>query len=129
MAELEKTMFRTYDIRGKVNEKELNENSICLIGKGFGTMLAKKEIKECIVGFDARAYSEKLAKALIKGLAETGINIVNIGMVTTPVSYFSQYYFKTKGLAMVTASHNPNGWSGLKLGYDYSSTLLPADIE
>ena len=121
-------MFRDYDVRGQVNETELNEKSIELIGKAFGTQLLQRHLNQCIVGFDARSYSESLCRSLVAGLCSTGVSVTNIGMVTTPVAYFSQYHLKIKGLAMITASHNPNGWSGLKLGFDYSSTLLPADI-
>ncbi len=128
MVELEKTMFRDYDIRGNVNEKEFNEKSMGFIARGFGTMLSRKGIADCIVGFDARSYSERLANAFISGLLGTGVNVKNIGMVTTPVGYFSQYLLKAKGIALLTASHNPNGWSGLKLGYGFSSTFLPKDI-
>jgi len=126
---LEKTMFREYDIRGLVNEKELNEESISLIGKGFGVMLREKGVKECVVGFDAKSYSEKFANALEGSLKQSGIDTINIGMCTTPMAYFAQYYLRAKGVAMVTASHNPNGWSGVKLGYGFSSTLLSNDVQ
>lgn len=129
VVELEKTMFRAYDIRGMVNDKELNENSINLIGKAFAAMLKKRKVKDCIVGYDARSYSEPFSRALIKGLIVSGINVFNIGMVSSPVCYFSQYALKKKGIAVITASHNPNGWSGLKLGFDYSSTLLPDEVQ
>jgi phosphomannomutase/phosphoglucomutase len=121
-------MFRDYDVRGQVNDSELNERAIEVIGRAFGTLLKKRGLSECIVGYDARSYNEALCRGLVRGLCATGVSVVNIGMVTTPVAYFSQYHLKIKGLAMITASHNPNGWSGLKLGYDYSSTLLPAEV-
>jgi phosphomannomutase/phosphoglucomutase len=71
-----------------------------------------------------RTYSESLEKALIKGLRSTGCNIVDIGLALSPVVYWSQYYFKTLGGAMITASHNPNGWSGVKMADGYSQTLI-----
>lgn len=129
MVHLEKTMFRAYDLRGQVNERELNEKSMYFIARGFATMLAKKKIRKCIVGMDARPYNSKLHNALVRGLTGSGINVLDIGMVTTPMSYFAQWHFNVKGVAMITASHNPNGWSGVKLGYGKSSTLLPKDIE
>ncbi|GAI28328.1 unnamed protein product, partial [marine sediment metagenome] len=84
---------------------------------------------ETIVGFDAREYSERLKNAFVAGVLSTGINVVEIGRVLTPIAYFAQYHFKIKGVAIITASHNPNGWSGFKLGYDLASTLLPNDIK
>ncbi len=129
MAILEKTMFREYDIRGRVSDQEFNQENCELIGKGFGSFLRKRGIKQSVVGFDARDYSEGLKNALISGMVSGGIEIIDIGQVLTPISYFAQHFLKIKGVAMVTASHNPNGWSGLKLGYDFDTTLLPNDIE
>ena len=126
---IEKTMFREYDIRGRVNERELNEISIELIGKAFGLMLKNKKIKDCVLGFDAKSYSENFANIFEKSLNSLGINTINIRMATTPMAYFAQYLFKVKGVAVITASHNPNGWSGLKLGYDFSFTLLSNDVQ
>lgn len=122
-------MFREYDLRGRESEDELNENSIYHIARGFASYLTKKGISDCVVGFDARNTSESFHLSAIKGLTESGINVVDIGTATTPMSYWAQYYLKTKGLLMVTASHNPAGWNGVKLGTDYSSTLLTEGID
>lgn len=127
--QLEKTMFREYDIRGRVNEHEMNEASAKAIAKGFATMLRQKQIAECVVGHDFRSYSPLLKAAFVSGLSESGINVIDLGMVLTPITYFAQFKLKIKACAMVTASHNPNGWSGFKLGYDFSKTLLPDDIK
>ncbi len=129
MAKLERTMFRAYDIRGEINESELNENSINFIAKGFAKMLHDRGVKQAVVGMDARPYNDKLHSALIDGLTGSGINVVDLGSITTPMAYFAQWHFNVKGIAMITASHNPNGWSGLKLGFGKSSTLLPRDLE
>jgi len=128
MADIEKTMFREYDIRGKVNGNEMNERTARLIGRGFGTMLKRKGVKDCIVGFDARSYSEMLKDSLVRGLVGSGINVVEIGQVLSPITYFAQHHLNVRGCAMVTASHNPNGWTGFKLGYGLSSTLVPDDV-
>jgi len=122
-------MFREYDLRGQVSEDELNQESCQLIGKGFASFLNKHNINQALVGFDARDYSEGLKNALISGMVSGGIEVIDIGQVLTPISYFAQHFLKIKGVAMVTASHNPNGWSGLKLGYDFDTTLLPDDID
>lgn len=122
-------MFREYDIRGRVSEHELNEKTCQLIGQGFGTFLKKRGVGETIVGFDAREYSERLKNALVQGIVSTGVNVTEIGQVLVPIAYFAQEHLKIKGVAMVTASHNPNGWSGFKLGHDFETTLLPDDIQ
>jgi len=127
--EIKKTMFREYDIRGLVNDEELNEKSSEIIAKGFATFLKRKGLKEAVVGFDAREYSERIKDSFVKGLLLSGINVVEIGMVISPALYFSQYHLKIKGGVMITASHNPNGWSGFKLAYDFSTTLLPVDVK
>ncbi len=126
---LKKEMFREYDIRGMVNENELNEKSVKFIGKGFGTMLKRRGIQDCVVGFDARSYSEMLKNALVKGITSTGVNVIEIGRTLSEIAYFAQHHLKIKGVAMVTASHNPNGWSGFKFGCDFSSTFLTKDIK
>ncbi len=129
MAALKKTMFREYDIRGRESDEELNEQSIFHITKGFAKTLRDASITECIVGHDARGTSEAFHAQALKALTESGINCVDIGTVTTPMSYWAQYHFKTKGLCMITASHNPAGWNGLKLGMDLSQTLGPTEIQ
>ena len=128
MAFIEKSMFREYDIRGRV-DKGLTEEAAELIGKGYGTFLLRRKVGEAVVGYDAREYSVRLKDAFLRGLISTGINVVEVGMVLSPILYFAQYHYKFKGGAMVTASHNPNGWGGFKLAYDYSTTLLPDDIK
>lgn len=129
MPVLKKTMFREYDLRGRESEDELNDTSMYYIGRGFGAFLKKRGILETIVGHDARGTSESFSSNFIKGLLESGINVVDIGTVTTPMSYWSQYHLKVKGLVMVTASHNPAGWNGVKLGTDLSYTLLGDELQ
>lgn len=129
MANLAKTMFREYDLRGRANDEELNEKSMYLIGRAYAAMLKQRDIKDSVLGYDYRSYSEVLAKSMQKGLLESGINVVNLGMITTPMMYAAQYYYQTEGGVMVTASHNPNGWSGVKLALDYSHTLVPEEMK
>ena len=121
-------MFREYDLRGKESEDELNDTSMYYIGRGFGTWLKRHGITQAVVGHDARATSESFHGQVIKALLETGINAVDIGTVTTPMSYWAQYFLKVKGLVCVTASHNPAGWNGVKLGQDFSKTLLTDEL-
>ena len=129
MAQLKKTMFREYDIRGKVNDEELNTQTAQTIGKAFGTFLDSLGISDVVVGFDSRYGSIELKDGLVAGLRSTGRNVIMIGMCLTPMMYWAQYHFKTKGGAMITGSHNPKGWNGLKLAYDFSRTLGGEDIQ
>lgn len=126
---LKRTMFREYDLRGRESKDELNEQSVYFLGRGFGAFLKKRNLKETVVGHDARATSESFHAQMIKGLTESGINVVDIGTVTTPMSYWAQYYLKVKGLVMITASHNPAGWNGVKFGTDLSYTLLTHEMQ
>jgi phosphomannomutase/phosphoglucomutase len=122
-------MFREYDIRGKVNDEELNSHSAEIIGKAFGTFLDKLDIADAVVGFDSRYGSVELKDGLVAGLRSAGRNVIMVGMCLTPMMYWAQYHFKTKGGAMITGSHNPKGWNGLKLAYDFSRTLGGEEIQ
>src|SRR5436190_18086607 len=104
MAKLEQTMFREYDLRGRVNDRELNENSVAIIAKAYGTMLRKRQINEAVLGYDLRTGSKELAKVATDSLLSCGINVIAIGQVLSPIMYAAQYHFKTKGGMMLTAS-------------------------
>ena len=121
-------MFREYDIRGQENENELNVESVTLTAKAYGTFLQKKGINFAVVGHDNRTTSEEFYQAAVRALTETGINVIGVGMCLTPMLYFAQYHFKTEGGVMITASHNPAGWNGLKLAYGFSNTLVEDEI-
>ncbi|MBI4067870.1 phosphomannomutase/phosphoglucomutase [Candidatus Kaiserbacteria bacterium] len=127
--QLKRTMFREYDIRGKEGDDELNVRSIYHIARAFGMMLKQRSVESAVVGHDARVTSESFHHAAIQGLTDSGIEVVDIGTVTTPMGYWAQYHFDIKGLCMVTASHNPSGWNGVKLGTGLSKTLLPAEVQ
>lgn len=129
MAQLKKTMFREYDLRGLVSADELNEKSVEIIAKAYGSMLHKRQISEAVLGYDYRECSEKFRNAFAKGLISTGVNIIDLGMILTPMMYLAQYHFQTPGGAMITASHNPNEWSGFKLALGYSHTLVPEEMK
>jgi phosphomannomutase/phosphoglucomutase len=129
MANLKSTMFREYDLRGLVNDEELNAYSVEIIAKAYGTMLRQHGIATAVVGHDLRTGSKELTQVAIAGLRSTGIDVIFIGQVLTPIMYSAQYYYQTKGGMMVTASHNPNGWLGFKLALGYSYTLGPAEMK
>jgi phosphomannomutase len=128
------SLFREYDIRGRVRfapptpELPIDEFSVKRIGRAFGTSLRATGFTHVVVGFDGRSYSEPLANAVILGLLSTGIDVTNIGLATTPMVYFAQHHLGGTAGVAVTASHNPNGWAGLKLAHAPSLTLGPEGI-
>lgn len=108
------TIFREYDIRGIVG-KELSEEAFELLGRAYGTYLLGFGSKKAIVGHDNRQSSASYKNAFIKGLLSTGCDTIDVGMVVTPMLYFARKKWKTDGGAMITASHNPPEYNGIKL--------------
>jgi phosphomannomutase/phosphoglucomutase len=121
-------IFRGYDIRGLV-DKDLNKDVIYKIGKAYASFLYKRRISEAVVGMDIRTTSELYKKSFIDALLESGINVTDIGLTLAQILYFSQYHYLSKGAAMVTASHNPKEYNGLKLAVGFSDTLLTHEIQ
>lgn len=127
---MKKTMFREYDIRGRVNDEELNAQSVETIAKAYGTLMKRqKGYTMAVVGYDSRRCSSDFRDAVVRGLNSVGCSTVDIGTATTPVFYFAQYLFGIPAGVMITGSHNPDGWSGFKMANGLSSTLLSDDIE
>ena len=114
--------FREYDARW-LYPKNINDLGIESVGKGFGTQV-KKKIKNpnVIVGYDYRSYSEKVKENFVKGLLSTGCNVHDIGLCLSPTVYFSQFKLNSDAIAMITASHNENGWTGIKMGIEKGLT-------
>ncbi len=111
-------IFRGYDIRGVYND-DLTEEVATLVGKGYGTFIQKNGENTVVVGMDNRESSPMLKEALINGIISTGANVLDIGLVTTPIYYFSRVLYNIKPGIMVTASHNPAKYNGFKLSsYD-----------
>lgn len=113
-------IFRAYDIRG-IYGVDLDEEVAELIGLGYGTFLGNKG--RIMVGRDVRLSGETLARAVMRGLSRAGCDTSNLGMVTTPMLYFSVIHFKADGGIQVTASHNPPEWNGFKLARSDGTTL------
>ncbi len=116
---LDKTIFREYDIRGTV-DKNFTEEVLELIGKAYAIMLRDKvqkpydEIK-ITVAYDARIHSPRLANAITSSILSSGISVIELGMTTTPILYFSLFNMDIDGGIMVTGSHNPPEYNGLKV--------------
>ncbi len=122
--------FREYDARW-VFEKDIDLDGITELGKGLGSQIivhTKKKNPRVIVGHDYRSYSEKIKKALTAGLLSTGCNVEDIGLSLSPTVYFAQFNLNSDAIAMVTASHNENGWTGVKMGIKKGLTHTPEEM-
>lgn len=116
MAKINPQIFREYDIRGIVGE-DLSQQVVYTLGRSYGTFLRNKGIDAAVVGRDNRLSSYAYSRAVIEGLVLSGISVTDIGMVTTPLMYFARAKCGIEGGAMVTGSHNPPEFNGLKLAY------------
>ena len=114
---MKKEIFKAYDIRGTVN-KDLFIDDAYIIGQSYGSYLKEKvKLNKCVIGMDNRLTSPPIKENLIKGLLSTGINVIDYGLITTPMHYYTRYINKTCGI-MVTASHNPKDDNGFKFSFD-----------
>ena len=123
--------FREYDARW-LYEKDIDLDGITDLGKGLGSQIIKHTNKtnpRVIVGHDYRSYSEDIKKALTNGLTSTGCNVEDIGLSLSPTVYFSQFNLNSDAIAMVTASHNENGWTGVKMGIKKGLTHAPEEMK
>ncbi|HOO26039.1 MAG TPA: phosphomannomutase/phosphoglucomutase [Clostridiales bacterium] len=123
------SMFREYDIRGETNAEQLNEESVHLIVSAYAEYLSARGIYKVVVGYDNRKCSPSFADACIKALLEQGKEVYYVGLGISPMIYYAQYLYECEGAVMITASHNPDGWSGFKFAKGYSKTLEPDDIK
>ncbi len=122
--------FREYDARW-IFEKEIDIEGIISLGKGLGTQIinnTKKTNPRIVVGHDYRSYSEKIKKALIDGLISTGCKVEDVGLSLSPMVYFAQFKLDSDAIAMITASHNENGWTGVKMGIKKGLTHAPEEM-
>jgi phosphomannomutase / phosphoglucomutase len=122
------TGFREYDARW-LFEKEVNLYGIQAIGLGLGTLIHERGVSpHIVVAHDFRSYSSAIKHALIVGLMSAGCTVHDIGMATTPMAYFAQFALDVPSVAMVTASHNDNGWTGIKMGMNRPLTFGPEEM-
>ena len=123
--------FREYDARW-LYPKNINQKGIENLGKGLGTQVinkTKKKNPRIIVGHDYRSYSEEVKSNLKKGLISTGCYVEDIGLSLSPMVYYAQFNLKSDAVAMVTASHNENGWTGVKMGIQKGLTHAPEEMK
>jgi len=120
--------FREYDARW-LFEKEINLLGVQALGLGLGTLIHELGVEpEIAVGHDYRSYSASIKQALMTGLMGAGIKVHDIGLALSPVAYFSQFALNVPCVAMVTASHNENGWTGVKMGANRPLTFGPDEM-
>jgi len=127
MKQIPDHVFRGYDLRGVVGS-ELDEENVLLLAKGYATWLLQRRVYDCAIGFDSRESSPKFRDIFVKGLTESGITVYDIGITLSQICYFAQYYFRTRGMVMITASHNPKEYNGFKFGTGYSETMVTEEI-
>jgi len=111
----DKSILREYDIRG-VYGKTLNDQDAYFVGRSYGSVITKKfSNPRIVVGYDGRVSSPALVKKLIEGLPDSGVNVINIGLATTPMTYYAVFDLNTHGGIEVTGSHNPSHHNGFKM--------------
>ncbi|MEW6242805.1 MAG: phosphomannomutase/phosphoglucomutase [Bacillota bacterium] len=116
MGRVNPEIFREYDVRGVVGE-DLTEDTVQLIGRAFGTYVKRQGAKTVVVGRDNRKSSSLFRDAIIAGLTRSGLDVVDIGLVVTPIFYFARIHLGIAAGVMVTGSHNPPEFNGFKLGW------------
>ena len=126
--DLNKNIFRGYDVRG-IYPDELDEDTAYTFGLGFGSYIRSIGKVDCVVGHDNRLSSNILYNAVIKGITETGINVISLGLCTTPMYYYACIKLKVYSGVMVTASHNPKDDNGFKFAYDESGNCKGEEIQ
>ncbi|MDE2164497.1 MAG: phosphomannomutase/phosphoglucomutase [Alphaproteobacteria bacterium] len=119
--------FREYDARWLFG-KEINLLGVQALGLGLGTYLHEVGAPKVVTGHDYRSYSLSIKQALVLGLMNAGCDVLDVGLATTPVSYYAQFALDVPAVAMVTASHNENGWTGVKMGAAKPLTFGPDEI-
>jgi len=126
---INKNGFREYDARW-LYPQDINLRGIETVGKALGTQIQNKIKKKpkVVVGQDYRSYSEEIKNSLINGLLQTGCDVEDVGLSLTPMVYFAQFDLNADAVAMVTASHNENGWTGIKMGIEKGLTHTPEEM-
>lgn len=126
--DINKNIFRGYDIRG-IYPNEIDEDTAYTIGLGFGSRIREMGKSSCVVGHDNRLSSDALYGALIEGILSTGIDVISLGLCTTPMYYYACIKLQIYSGVMVTASHNPKDDNGFKFSFDESGNCKGQEIQ
>src|SRR5262245_63061377 len=122
------TGFREYDARWRFPD-EINLMGLNAIGLGLATLAGRRGVpKRFVVGHDYRSYSGAVKQSVLSGLLAGGAEVHDIGLALSPMAYFAQFALDVEGVAMVTASHNDNGWTGIKMGFNRPLTFGPEEM-
>ena len=129
-AQISPNGFREYDARWLYPE-EINKKGLEIFGYSLGKYISKTKGQDSsvVIGQDYRSYSIEVKYHLAKGLLTSGLKVIDVGLALSPMLYFAQHHLDADSLAMVTASHNENGWTGIKCGIEKSLTFGPDDIK
>ena len=122
--------FREYDARWLYPD-QINKQGLEVFGYGLGQYISdvKGSGSSIVVGHDYRSYSEEVKYHVVKGLLSSGLKVMDVGLSVSPMVYFAQHHLNTDSLAMITASHNENGWTGIKCGIERSLTFGPEEVK
>ena len=125
---MNKNIFREYDIRG-IGDSDLTDDTVKLIGQAYASWLIRNDVTGSVtIGGDARLSTPRIKSAMTEGILSTGLNVIDIGLVTTPMLYWSLIHFGLEGGVMITGSHNPSDMNGLKLCYQHG-TLWGSEVQ
>ena len=129
-AQISPNGFREYDARW-IYPEEINKKGLEIFGYSLGKYISKSKGRDSsvVIGQDYRSYSIEVKYHLAKGLLTSGLKVIDVGLALSPMLYFAQHHLDADSLAMVTASHNENGWTGIKCGIEKSLTFGPDDIK
>ena len=129
-AQISPNGFREYDARW-IYPEEINKKGLEIFGYSLGKYISKSKGRDSsvVIGQDYRSYSNEVKYHLTKGLLTSGLKVIDVGLALSPMLYFAQHHLDADSLAMVTASHNENGWTGIKCGIEKSLTFGPDDIK
>lgn len=125
---LDKTIFREYDVRG-IYPTQVNEEVAYYIGRAFATKLLSYGKNKMLVGYDNRISSVTLEENLIRGITDSGVSVVRLGLVTTPMYYYAWDKLDIKCGIMITASHNPKEYNGFKMSYNGIHNIFGKDVK
>lgn len=125
---LDRNIFREYDLRG-VYPTMINESVAEIVGEGFGSYIQEIGKQKCVVGYDNRLSSKALHDALVAGILKTGVDVISLGLVTTPMFSYALIHLEIPSGIMITASHNPKDDNGFKISFDESGNAKGKEIQ
>ncbi|MBI4130675.1 phosphomannomutase/phosphoglucomutase [Candidatus Roizmanbacteria bacterium] len=120
-------IFRGYDLRG-IADTELTDENVRALASGYATYLLSRRIYDTVLGRDCRISSPRIHDVVVETLLNAGITVYDIGETISQMAYFAQYLFRSKGMMMITASHNPKEYNGMKLGTGFSQTMETDEV-